>query len=323
MPARADLNTGDAQTAELIERARNLGLRALTLVDGVRVGEQASPRRGFSVEFAQHREYVAGDDLRHIDWRAYGRSERLMIKEFRQETNFTAHIVVDQTGSMAYPPNPAKGQLDKAGVARLMGLVVAQLASSQGDASALWLASAADPKADPLVVPAGSRAGSLIVLLKRLASFQVSSAVEDPQTRKALVRTLESLASRPLRRGMVVVISDFLESWDEIVAPLRQIRVRGHDLILLQTLHGDEIDLPWKGEVRFDDLESSMKVMARPHQIRDRYRREVETWLSKIGADLQAMRADHALVLTDEDTASPVLEMLARRLARRKAAGRS
>jgi len=319
MPERADLQAVDPLTAELIERAKNLGLRAMTLVDGIRVGEQASPRRGFSVEFAQHREYVPGDDLRHIDWRAYGRSERLTIKEFRQETNFTAHIVVDQTGSMAYPP---KGP-DKAALARLMGLVVAQLASSQGDASALWLASGDNPKADPMIVPAGSRAGSLIVLLSKLAALRASPTPEDSVSRKALARTLESLASRPLRRGMVVVISDFLEPWEELVAPMRQIRVRGHDLILLHTLHGDEVDLPWKGEVRFEDLESSLKVMARPHQIRDRYRHEVETWLSRIGSDLQGMRADYALLLADEDTASPVLELLARRLARRKASGRS
>lgn len=318
MSAPADPGASDPRTVQLLERARALGLRALTLVDGIRVGEQASPRRGFSVEFAQHREYVPGDDLRHIDWRAYGRSERLTIKEFRQETNFTVHLVVDQTPSMAYPP---KGP-DKSELARLLGLVIAQVAASQGDATALWHASGADMALDPMIMPPSSRAGSLHALLNRLASLGAQPTREDAQSRVALVKVLEAIASRPLRRGMVIVLSDFLEPWDALIAPLRQIRARGHDLIALHILHGDEVDLPWKGEVRFDDLESSLKVMTRPHQIRDRYRREVESWLGQVNADLEAIRADRALVLVDDDPAGPVLDLLARRLGRRKGSGR-
>ncbi len=303
--------------AELIERSRILGLRALTLVDGIRVGDQASPRRGFSVEFAQHREYVPGDDLRHLDWRAYARSERLIIKEYRQETNFTAHMVTDMTGSMSY----SGSSLAKSSMAKLLGLVTARVASSQGDATALWLASGANPSQDPCIVPAGSRAGSLLSLLTRLGSLDADPPTETAHSKSALGLALGSLASRSLRRGMVVVFSDLLEDWDGLIGPMRQIRAKGHDLIVVHIVHSDELELPFKGEVRFDDLESPIKVLARPHQLRDRYRKEIATWRNRIEGDLTAIRADYTLVRADLDPSESWLDLMAHRMVRRKTSG--
>ena len=304
-------------TVELIERSQILGLRALTLVDGIRVGDQASPRRGFSVEFAQHREYVPGDDLRHIDWRAYARSERLTIKEYRQETNFTAHLVADISGSMRYSETGSA----KSTMAKLLALVTARLASAQGDATALWQASGANHLVDPCIVPAGSRSGSLFALVNRLVGLETDPAKETPESKSALAKALGSLASRPLRRGMVVVFSDLLEDWDALIAPMRQIRARGHDLVVTHILHGDEIELPFKGEVRFDDLESPTKVLARPHQLRDRYRKEIASWRARIESDLQAIRADYVLVRAESDPSESWLGLLAHRMARRKTSG--
>ena len=134
---------------------------------------------------------------------------------------------------------------------------------------------------------------------------------------------LGQVVSRPLRRGLVLVISDLLEEWDPLSSLLRQVRARGHDLLVLQVLHSDEIDMPFTGDVRFDDLESATRVSTRPHQIRQRYTTLVAEWLDRVRADLRGVGADHALVRADKDPHDTVLTLLADRLARRKASGGS
>ena len=318
----------DSAGQGFLAKAKALGLRALAQVEGGRIGEQKSPRRGFSVEFAQHREYVPGDDPRHLDWRAYARTERLTIKEYRQETNYTLQVVLDQTPSMAYPASPDKGLEGPTGKgyqARLLSLVAGLVAQSQGDQTSLWLADGRNDsrRGDACIIPATVRAGAGQMLANQLREIRPQPGNESPAQKSDLARVLGQVVSRPLRRGLVLVISDLLEEWDPLSSLLRQVRARGHDLLVLQVLHSDEIDMPFTGDVRFDDLESATRVSTRPHQIRQRYTTLVAEWLDRVRADLRGVGADHALVRADKDPHDTVLTLLADRLARRNASGGS
>lgn len=313
----------DPKAREFLARARALGLRALAQVEGGRIGEQRSPRRGFSVEFAQHREYVPGDDPRHLDWRAYARTERLIIKEYRQETNYTLQVILDQTPSMAYPGkagSPEKTS-SKGYQARLMALVAGMVAQSQGDQVALWLSSGDPSRADDCIVPASAKAGMGQLLAGKLAEIQPAPVRETADQKSDLARVLAKVVARQLPRSLFLVISDLLEPLAPLEGLMRQIRARGHDLLVLHTLHTDEIDLPFNGDFRFDDLESSTSVNTRPHQIRHRYTAIVAEWLDKLRAELRGIGADYALVHADKEPQNSVLALLAERLAKRKAAG--
>ena len=322
MPALPILENADSRS--LLAQAKALGLRALTQVDGGRIGEQKSPRRGFSVEFAQHREYVPGDDPRHLDWRAYARSERLTIKEYRQETNYTLQIVLDHTPSMAYPlaaADESEKTVSKGYQARLMALVAGLVAQGQGDQIALWLADGDTTRMDGCILPSTIRAGAGRILANTLTNLQPVPGPESPGQKSDLARVLGQVVARPVRKGLVLDISDLLEPWDPLASLLRQIRVRGHDLLVLQVLHGDEIDMPFTGDVRFNDLESGASVNTRPHQIRQHYTKLVAQWLERVRGDLQGMRADYALLRAGQEPDNGLLSLLASRQARRKATG--
>lgn len=313
----------DPKAGEFLARARALGLRALAQVEGVRIGDQRSPRRGFSVEFAQHREYVPGDDPRHLDWRAYARTERLTIKEYRQETNYTLQIILDQTPSMAYPGKAASldGIATKAYQARLMALVAGVVAQGQGDQTALWISNGDPTRADDCLVPASAKSGAGRLLAAKLAEIRPSGGPETTDQKSDFARVLAKVVGRQLPRSLFLIISDFLEPFDPINGMMRQIRARGHDLLVLHTLHTDEISLPFNGDFRFEDLESSAAVNTRPHQIRQRYTAIVAEWLERLQAEIRGIGADYALVHADREPQASVLALLAERLAKRKAAG--
>jgi hypothetical protein len=153
----------------------------------------------------------------------------------------------------------------------------------------------------------------------------LGDSVHDPRRAGSLDRddaaVLGQVVARPVRKGLVLVISDLLEPWDPLASLLRQIRVRGHDLLVLQVLHGDEIDMPFTGDVRFNDLESVASVNTRPHQIRQHYTKLVAQWLERVRGDLQGMRADYALLRAGQEPDNGLLSLLASRQARRKATG--
>src|SRR5262245_34212483 len=178
---------------DVLTKAQALGVKARTVVEGLRVGDHKSPYRGFSVEFVQHREYVPGDDIRHIDWKSYGRSERYTIKQYEQETNFTAHLLVDASRSMLY----GDGETNKLEYAKTLTAALAYLIVHQRDSVALNVFDAG--WRDRL--PASGQMGHVQTILSALSAVT-------PRDKNAIGPLLHDIANQLNRRGLVFLISD-------------------------------------------------------------------------------------------------------------------
>jgi uncharacterized protein (DUF58 family) len=268
----------------VLSRAEALGIKARSIVEGLRVGDHKSPFRGFSVEFVQHREYTPGDDIRHIDWKGYGRSERYTIKQYEQETNFTAHLLLDGSKSMEY----GDGDTNKLEYAKLLTATLAYVIVRQRDSVALNVFDR-DWRVE---LPASSSMANVNTILHALEDLQ-------PEEKTSIGPLLEQLADRIRRRGLVFIISDVFDEVDTFLKGLKHLRFQGHDVTVFHVLHPDEIDFPFTGNVKFDGLELPEEIKTRPHLIRPAYQRIVRDYLEEVRAGCDAYRVDYVRAQTD------------------------
>ena len=268
---------------DAIARAQALGLKARTIVEGLRVGDHKSPYRGFSVEFVQHREYVAGDDIRHIDWKSYGRSERYTIKQYEQETNFAGHLLVDASRSMLY----GDGESNKLEYAKTLAACLAYLIIHQRDSASLS------------VFDSGWRT-------QLPASGQ-------PAEKTAIGPLLHDLAQQIRRRGLVFLISDCFDAPDSILEGLRHLRFEGHEVTVFHVLHPDEVDFPFDGMIKFDGMEERLHLLTRPRLVRPAYLRALKRYLEELQRGCERNHCDYVPM----DTGRPLAEALTAYLARR------
>ena len=289
---------------EILARAEALGLAARQVVEGLRVGDHKSPFRGFSVEFVQTREYVPGDDIKHIDWKGYGRSERYTIKQYEQETNFVAHLLVDGSNSMRY----GEGTRNKLAYAKLIAASIAYAVVKQRDSVALRVF---DSKWRT-ELPASSQMGHVHAVCETLEKT-------DPADKTGMGDLLVEFADRVIRRGLVFVITDGFDDPDDLLRGLRHVRYRGHEVVLFHVLHRDEVDFPLDGNVRFLNLEGADFLLARPHLLRPAYVRIVAEFLKKMEKGCERARVDYVRMMTDK----PLGPELAKYLIRRRTAGRA
>ncbi len=283
---------------DILARAEALGLKARQLVEGLRVGDHKSPYKGFSVEFVQHREYVPGDDIRHIDWKSYGRSERYTIKQYEQETNFSCHLLLDVSNSMRY----GSGATNKLEYAKLLAASLAYMVIRQRDSVGLRVFNTEVVAELP---PSGSL-GHIHAITKTLEEAQ-------PRDKTTIGPLLDRVADQVGRRGIIVLISDCLEDLEPTLAGLRHLRFRGHEVVLFHILHPDEIRFPLDGNVRFIGLEGFEELMTRPHLLRPAYLRIVEKYLTDIRRGCDGSGVDYMQLLTDRSLANALSEYLVRR----------
>ena len=284
---------------EVMDRAAALGLKARGIVEGLRIGDHKSPFRGFSVEFVQHREYVPGDDIRHIDWKSYGRSERYTIKQYEQETNFIGHILLDASRSMLY----GEGATNKLEYGKLLAATLSYLIIHQRDTVSLGVFDAGWR----LRLPASGQPGHVHTILHALENTQ-------PQEKTAIGPLLSELAQQTRRRGLVFLISDCFDDVSVLLKGLQHLRFAGHEVTVFHTLHPDEVGFPFSGMTRFVGLEEATKVLTRPHLIRPAYLRAMKAFREELEAGCQASRCDFVLVDTSRPLTQALTEYLARRL---------
>ncbi|MBP3957210.1 DUF58 domain-containing protein [Gemmata sp. G18] len=284
---------------QILARAEALGMKARQVVEGLRVGDHKSPFKGFSVEFVQHREYVPGDDIRHIDWKGYGRSERYTIKQYEQETNFLCHLLLDGSNSMRY----GRGGTNKLEYAKLLAASVAYMTIRQRDSVSLRVFNTAWAAE----LPASSSLAHINAIAHTLEDTQ-------PRDRTSIGPLLDEVADRIARRGIVCLISDCLEDLDPILAALRHLRFRGHEVILFHVLHPDEVQFPLDGNVRFIGLEGFEERMTRPHLLRPAYLRIVKKYLADIQRGCDGSGVDYVRMMTDRPLDVALSEYLVRRL---------
>lgn len=293
--------------AEALARIARLELLARGVVEGFVAGRHTSPYKGFSVEFAEHRQYSAGDGIRDIDWRAYGKSDRYYVKQYVEETNLRATIVLDASGSMGYRGERA-ARLDgmpvsKFEYARLLAASLAHLLIHQQDAAGL----VTFDRSTRTHIPPRSRPGHLRVLLGGLVETECGGET-------ALAPILHDLARQGRRRGLIIVISDLFDDPEELLAALHHFRHRRHEVIVFHVTAEEEHSLPFERFTEFRDLEpSGLLERAEPAAVRAEYRRQVERHVETIRAGCGQMRADYVGLSTSGDLGEALGSFLARR----------
>ena len=245
----------------VIARLGTMELKARTVVEGFLSGLHRSPFKGFSVEFAEYREYLPGDDLSTLDWKVYARTDRHYVKKFEEETNLECHLLLDVSGSMAYRGAAPMSKIEYGSV---LAAALAFLMNRQRDATGLI----AFDERIVFRLPAGARPGHLHALLLALERMEVGKKSD-------VGRPLHQLAEALMKRSLVVVISDLLDDPEPIVRGLRHLKFRGTDVIVFQVLDPNELTFPFKGSSRFRDLESSEEVVTEPTKVRTGYLREL------------------------------------------------
>ena len=284
---------------DVIARAQALGVKARSIVEGLRVGDHKSPYRGFSIEFVQHREYVPGDDIRHIDWKSYGRSDRYTIKQYEQETSFTAHLIVDASRSMLY----GEGEENKLYYAKVLTAALSFLIVHQRDSVALDVFDSA--WRDRL--PPSGQMGHVQTILETLESVR-------PRDKNAMGPLLHDIANQVRRRGLFFLISDCFDDVDSIIGGLQHLRFGGHEVILCHVLHPDEVDFPFHGMVKFDAMEERMHLLTRPQLIRPTYLRALQKYLEELQRGCERNGIDYVQMNTGKPLSETLTAYLAQRL---------
>ncbi len=282
----------------VVARLGTLELKARTIVEGFLTGLHRSPFKGFSVEFAEYRQYIPGDDLSTIDWKVYARSDRYYVKKFEDETNVDCHVMLDVSGSMGY----GSGAMTKFEYGACLAASLAYLMNRQRDAVGL---TAFDDKIVNML-PASARHGHLRAVLLTLQRLRLGKETN-------ISRPLHQLADSLTKRGMVIVISDLLDDPDEVTRALKHFQFRGTDVIVFQLLDRDEIDFPFDRATRFEDLETSDEVMAVPSVVRDHYLREMGALIDRYRRELGSAGIDYNMLPTDEPLEMALLAYLSTR----------
>lgn len=285
----------------VVARLGSLDLKAKTIVEGFLSGLHRSPFRGFSVEFAEYRQYLPGDDLQTLDWKVYARSDRHVVKKFEEETNLECYLLLDVSASMGYG---SRG-VTKLEYGSYVAAALAYLMHRQRDAAGLI---AFDDRIVQMLPPSarGGHLRTLLVTLERLALGQ----------RTNVAKPLDDLARALTKRGLVVMISDLLDEPDRVIDGLKRFHHRGTDVIVFHVLDNDELRFPFDQSARFRDVETSEEVLAVPATARERYLAAIDGLIARYRHELGVNGIDYCLL----DTAQPLeLALLAYLAARGRA----
>ena len=284
---------------DVVLKLSNMELLARLVVEGFITGLHRSPYHGFSVEFAEHRQYMPGDEIRHIDWKIYGRTDRHYVKRYEEETNLKSYLVLDCSRSMSYA---SPGRLSKSLYTRSLAASLAYLMVKQQDAVGLALF---DEAVTGYLPPHVSRA----YLRRLLRTLQTA----EPVGRTRTGSSLHQVADRIKRRGLVIVISDLLDFQEEVITALKHFRHKKNEVIVMHVLDPLERSFAFGEDAQFRDLETDERIVTLPRQITESYRRAVTQFIDRYKKECRELRADYVLM----DTSTPFDVALYAYLAKR------
>ena len=270
-----------------LARLGTLELKARTIVEGFLTGLHRSPFKGFSVEFAEYRQYLHGDDLATLDWKVFARTDRYFIKKFEEETNLDCHILLDVSASMGY----GSGELTKLQYGSYLAAALAFLMHRQRDAVGLI---AFDDKITKMLAPS-ARSGHLSALLITLDRLPLGS-------RTNVAKPLNDLAEAIHKRGLIVLISDLLDDPASVIEGLKHFRYRGTEVIVFQVLDPAELRFPFEQAARFRDLETRDEVLAVPGAVRETYLKAITELQERYRRELRLAGIDYVML----DTSIPL-----------------
>ena len=282
----------------ILSKVGSLDVVARQVVEGMRIGMHRSPARGISSEFTAYRQYVPGDDIQHVDWKSYARSDRYYIKLYEAETNFIANLLLDVSSSMTY----GSGGITKLEYAKYLAASMAYLMIDQGDSAGIGLF---DGELQDYIQPSSSKR-VLVDISRELERVE-------PKPRTLVGAMLNNFAHRMSRRGVAVLFSDMLDNTDEFVSGINHLRFQGHNVIVFHIMDPYELDFPFKGTSKFIGLEEEGEIVTQPDRLRDNYLKELDKFISGIRSACTKAEVDYVLV----NTAEPIENVLSGYLLQR------
>lgn len=284
---------------EALARVKNLSMVARGVVEGSISGMHASPYKGFSVEFAEHREYTAGDDPRHLDYKMLARTERLYIKQYEEETNMRVQILLDTSGSMTYRHETRITKLD---YGCYLAAILAYLMTRQQDSVGL---TTFDEEIH-LDMPARSSPRHFNEMMRQLENLQ-------PGKLTNVSETLHKLANRFKKRCLIVLVSDLYDEPDLVMKALHHFRHRKHEVIVFHVFDKAEIDFPFRDLISFQDMETGERLQIDPAYVRDAYKEQIDEFIETYRRSCAESNIDYVMT----DTATPYDFMLSKYIAKR------
>lgn len=279
-----------------------LDLQARMVMEGFVAGMHKSPFHGFSVEFAEHREYVPGDDVRHVDWKVWSKTDKYYLKQYEEETNLLTYLLLDTSESMGYA---SQGNVTKLQYAQFVAASLAYMVLQQQDSVGL---ATFDEKVRRYLRPSGQPSH-----LKELFHLMDASPAGE---KSDLAAIFHDLAERFKKRGVVVVLSDLFDEPDKILQGLRHFRHRRHEVIVFHILDPAEIDFPFRNTTLFKGLEGLPEILTEPHSLRRAYQEELGAFLTELRRGCQAVDIDYVPLRTDQSLDGPLSSYLASRSLR-------
>jgi uncharacterized protein (DUF58 family) len=283
---------------EVLQKLGDLEWVAREVVEGLRVGSHRSPLRGFSTEFAHHRQYAPGDPIRSIDWRVFGRTERYYTKLYEAETNFDCHILVDSSASMSY----GSGKVSKLEYAKFLAASIAYLVLKQRDSVGL---SVFDSEVRAYMPPRSTM--GIILEIDRLLR------VTTPLPKTTIARQLHDIALLMRRRSFVVLISDLFSDVDDIMAGLDHLKFDGHNVVVIQTLDSYELEFPFKGTWRFEGLEGEEPLTTQTDRMRESYLADLGKFLDELNSRCVGSHIDYTIANTKRPLDAVLSEVVRKR----------
>ena len=286
---------------KVLNKITRLDLKARHIVEGFVAGMHKSPYHGFSVEFAEHREYTPGYDLKHLDWKVFGRTDRLYIKEYELETNLRSHILLDTSESMDYK----SGETSKLELACYIAASMSYMILKQQDSVGITCFD----KEVKNFIPASSSMGHMRPILTTLAGARAEKKTE-------IGGVFHTMAERLRHRGLVIIISDLFDEPEKILKALQHFRHRRHDVIVFHVYDEYELTFPFQRMTLFEGMEEYPKLPPLdPRAVRNAYLEEVEKFCSRVRRGCVQQMVDYALISTDKQLDVEMTKFLAQRLA--------
>ncbi len=283
---------------EVLQKLGDLELVAREVVEGLRVGSHRSPLRGFSTEFAHHRQYSPGDPIRSIDWRVFGRTEKYFTKLYEAETNFDCHILVDSSASMSY----GSGKVSKLEYAKFLAASIAYMVLKQRDSVGL---SVFDSEVRSYMPPRSSM--GVILEIDRMLR------VTKPVPKTTIAKQLHDIALLMKRRSFVVLISDLFSDVDDIMAGLDHIKFDGHNVVVIQTLDPYELEFPFKGTWRFEGLEGEEPLTTQTDRMKESYLADLNKFLDDLNSRCVGSHIDYTVANTKRPLDAVLSEVVLKR----------
>ncbi len=283
---------------ETVARLENLSLRARLIVEGFIIGLHRSPYHGFSVEFAEHRAYGAGDEIRHVDWKLFAKTDRYYVKQFEEETNLKSYLLLDQSRSMSF----ASAGVSKLSYSQSLAAALAYLMLNQQDAVGLALF---DSQLRSYLAPRARRS-HLNTLLGQLSRIS-------PGPETAIAPMLHQLAESIVKRGLIVLISDLFDDPNEVLLGLKHFRYKRHEVIVFHILDPQELSFDYSSRTRFRDMETGQTITTEPWHIRREYQQQMEQFIATFRTRCRRHNIDYVQITTDRPLDLALSEYLVKR----------